>query len=317
MSTVIDEQKLISTTSMIGLIGRTPLVRLGALCDPSSAQIWAKCEQYNPGGSIKDRVALALIQEAELAGTIEPGKSTIIEPTSGNTGIGLAIVCSAKGYPLILTMPESMSLERRALLKSYGAEILLTPAAEDMAGAVERALAMVAENDDYYMPDQFRNPANPRVHERTTAPELLEQMGDQSIDAFVAGIGTGGTVSGVGRALRKENAACAIVGVEPAASPVIGGGSAGPHMIQGIGAGFIPGNLDQELLSELRTVSDREAYDMSKRLAQELGLLVGISSGANVHVACAVAGGLRPDQNVVTVLCDTGERYFSLDEHFE
>jgi cysteine synthase A len=317
MNTEIDKEKLISTTSMIGLIGRTPLVRLGALCDPASAQIWAKCEQYNPGGSVKDRVALALIQEAELAGTIEPGKSTIIEPTSGNTGIGLAIVCSAKGYPLILTMPESMSLERRALLKSYGAEILLTPAAEDMGGAVTKALALVSENDNYYMPDQFRNPANPRVHERTTAPELLEQMGEQSIDAFVSGIGTGGTVSGVGRVLRKENADCLIIGVEPAASPVIGGGSAGPHLIQGIGAGFVPDNLDRALLSELRTVTDREAYDMSKRLAQELGLLVGISSGANVHVACDVASKLPPEQNVVTVLCDTGERYFSLDEHFE
>jgi cysteine synthase A len=248
---------------------------------------------------------------------IEPGKSTIIEPTSGNTGIGLAIVCSAKGYPLILTMPESMSLERRALLKSYGAEILLTPAAEDMGGAVTTALALVSENDNYYMPDQFRNPANPRVHERTTAPELLEQMGEQSIDAFVSGIGTGGTVSGVGRVLRKENADCLIIGVEPAASPVIGGGSAGPHLIQGIGAGFVPDNLDRALLSELRTVTDREAYDMSKRLAQELGLLVGISSGANVHVACDVASKLPPEQNVVTVLCDTGERYFSLDEHFE
>ncbi len=317
MSIEMDPSKLISTNSMIGLIGRTPLVHLGALSDSSSGQIWAKCEQYNPGGSIKDRVALALIEAAEAAGLITPGKSTIVEPTSGNTGIGLALVCSSKRYPLILTMPESMSLERRALLKSYGAQIELTPAEDDMTGAVAKAVALVAENDNYYMPDQFRNPENPAVHERTTAAEILEQMEGKSIDAFIAGIGTGGTVSGVGRVLRKHNADCQIVGIEPTASAVLGGGKAGQHRIQGIGAGFVPDNLDRDVLTDLASVTDREAYDMSKRLAKELGLLVGISSGANVHIACQVARNLGPHQNVVTVLCDTGERYFSLDEHFE
>jgi cysteine synthase A len=317
MKSDIDSKKLISTSSMIELIGKTPLVRLGRIAGADSAQIWAKCEQYNPGGSIKDRVALALIESAEAAGTITPGKSTVIEPTSGNTGIGLALVCSAKGYPLILTMPESMSLERRALLKSYGAQILLTPEQEGMTGSVAKAEELAAEHEDYFLPDQFGNPANPDVHRRTTAPEILEQMGDDSIDAFVAGIGTGGTISGVGRVLREHNPACLVVGLEPETSSVISGEEAGPHKIQGIGAGFVPRNLDRSVMTELRRVSDRDAYTMSKRLAKELGLLVGISSGANVHIASQLAAELGAGKNVLTVLCDTGERYFSLDEYFQ
>lgn len=317
MKSSIDSKKLISTSSMIELIGKTPLVRLGRIAGPDSAQIWAKCEQYNPGGSVKDRVALALIESAEAAGTIVAGKSTVIEPTSGNTGIGLALVCSAKGYPLILTMPESMSLERRALLKSYGAQILLTPEKEGMTGSVAKAKELVAANADYYMPDQFGNPANPDVHRRTTAVEILEQMGEDSIDAFVAGIGTGGTVTGVGRVLLEHNPQCQVIGLEPETSSVISGEEAGPHKIQGIGAGFVPANLDRSVLTELRRVSDRDAYNMSKRLAKELGLLVGISSGANVHIASQLASELGAGKNVLTVLCDTGERYFSLDEYFQ
>lgn len=317
MNSNIDRKKLLSTSSMIELIGRTPLVRLERIVGDDSAQVWAKCEQYNPGGSVKDRVALALIESAERDGTITPGKSTVIEPTSGNTGIGLALVCSSKGYPLILTMPESMSLERRALLKSYGAQIRLTTAAEGMTGAVNKARELVAEHDHYFMPDQFANPANPEVHRRTTAVEILEQMGEESIDAFVSAIGTGGTVTGVGQVLRERYSDCKVIGVEPATSSVIAGGEAGPHKIQGIGAGFVPKNLDREVLTELWAVADRDAYNMSKRLAKELGLLVGISSGANVHVACQIAKELGPDKHVLTVLCDTGERYFSLDEYFQ
>ena len=312
----MNQSKLVSTTSMLDLIGKTPLMRLKALESESAAEIWVKCEQYNPGGSIKDRIALAMIETAEEQGALTPHKSTVVEPTSGNTGIGLAIVCSAKGYPLILTMPESMSLERRALLTSYGAQLELTPAAGGMTASVERARELAASNDDYFMPDQFANPANPEVHRRTTALELLEQMGSDSIDGFVSAIGTGGTLTGVGSVLRKHNASCHVVGVEPSSSQVISGKEAGAHRIQGIGAGFIPDTLDRRVMTELRAIDDRAAYDMSKRLAKELGLLVGISSGANVQIACDLARELGPGKRVVTVLCDTGERYFSLDEFF-
>ena len=292
-------------------------MRLESVIAPGGAEVWAKCEQYNPGGSIKDRIALSLINQAEEDGLLIPGKSTVVEPTSGNTGIGLAIVCSAKGYPLVLTMPESMSLERRALLKSYGAKLVLTPAADAMNGAVERARTLVAEGDNYFMPDQFENPANPAAHVQTTAPEILSQLEGERIDGFVAGIGTGGTITGVGSVLRAKFPDCLIIGLEPAGSPVLTGGKPGVHKIQGIGAGFVPGILNREVMSEIRTVSDRDAYAMSKRLAKEEGLLVGISSGANVHVASQVAAQLGPGKRVVTVLCDTGERYFSLDEYFQ
>ncbi|RMH38877.1 MAG: cysteine synthase A [Deltaproteobacteria bacterium] len=301
---------------LLDLVGRTPVVRLRRISEPAHAQIWAKCEQYNPGGSVKDRIALAMIEAAEREGRIAPGRSTVVEPTSGNTGIGLALVCAAKGYRLVLTMPEDMSLERRQLLQSYGAEIVLTPEHRVMEGAVARARAICERDPDAFMPDQFANPANPEVHRRTTAREILDQLGDRRIAAFVAGIGTGGTITGVGSVLREVRPACRVVGVEPARSAVLSGGRPGPHKIQGIGAGFVPAVLDRSVMHEVRTVTDRDAYDMARRLAREEGLLVGISSGANVHVARDVARAFGPEDVVVTVLCDTGERYFSLNDFF-
>jgi cysteine synthase A len=307
---------LLKAASLLDLIGRTPLVRLQKLVPDDAAEVWVKCEQFNPGGSVKDRVALAMIEAAEAAGHIAPGRSLIVEPTSGNTGIGLALVCAAKGYRLVLCMPESMSLERRALLQSYGAEIILTPEEQVMEGAVARASQLCRENPSAFMPDQFGNPANPEVHRRTTAPEILEQLGPHEVDAFVSAIGTGGTVTGVGGFLRERFPRCRVIGLEPATSAVISGRPAGPHKIQGIGAGFVPAILDRGVLTELRTVEDRQAYTMSKRLAREEGLLVGISSGANVAAALDIARELGPGKRVLTIMCDTGERYFSLDEHF-
>jgi cysteine synthase len=305
-----------TVTSPLELIGRTPVVCLGTLAGADAAEIWCKCEQYNPGGSVKDRIALAMIEAAEAAGTITPGKTTIVEPTSGNTGIGLALVCAAKNYRLVLTMPESMSLERRALLSSYGAELVLTPEERVMEGAVTRAAELCAERPDHYMPDQFRNPANPEAHRRTTAVELLEQLGDAPIDAFVSAIGTGGTITGVGQVLRDRFPGVRVVGVEPARSAVLSGKPPGPHKIQGIGAGFVPAILDRAVMTELRTVDDRDAWTTARALAREDGLLVGISSGANVFIARQIARELGPGKRVVTILCDTGERYFSLDEFF-
>ncbi len=302
---------------LLSLIGNTPILQLKKIAPEGGAELWIKCEQYNPGGSVKDRIALAMIEEAEKTGTLIPGVSTIVEPTSGNTGIGLALVCTAKGYPLILTMPESMSLERRALLKSYGATLVLTPEAEVMQGAVDKAQELVNANENYFMPDQFRNPANPRVHRETTAVEIMDQLQGKGIDAFVSAIGTGGTITGIGSAFRERWQNCRIVGVEPKSSAVLAGNPPGPHKIQGIGAGFIPEVLDLSGISEFRSVSDRDAYEMSKRLAQEEGLLVGISTGANVVIACQIAAELAPDKRVVTIACDTGERYFSLDEYFQ
>ena len=303
--------------SLLELIGNTPLVKLEHVVPGDAAEVWAKCEQYNPGGSVKDRIALAMIDAAEQSGRIRPGESIIVEPTSGNTGIGLALVCAARGYRLILTMPESMSLERRALLQSYGAEIILTPEDRVIEGAVSKALELCADNPKCFMPDQFGNPANPAVHRRTTAQEILQQMQGQPVDAFVAAIGTGGTITGVGSVLREHFPDCRVIGIEPARSAVISGQPPGPHKIQGIGAGFVPAVLDRDVMTEIRTVEDRDAYDMSKRLAREEGMLVGISAGANVLVAGQVARELGPGKRVVTVLCDTGERYFSLDEYFQ
>jgi cysteine synthase A len=309
--------------SILELIGGTPLVRLRRLpqqlVGDGAAEVWVKCEQFNPGGSVKDRIALSMIEAAERDGRIRPGESVIVEPTSGNTGIGLALVCAVKGYRLVLTMPESMSLERRSLLKAYGAELILTPAERTMEGAVTRAEELCRKNKNYFMPQQFNNPANPDVHRRTTARELIQQLGGLSkpgCDAFVAGVGTGGTISGVGEVFKDKYPGVRIIAVEPVTSAVLSGGAVGPHKIQGIGAGFVPSILNRAVIDEVRKVSDRDAYETKVKLAKEEGLLVGISSGANAFVACQVAKALGADKRVVTVMADTGERYFSLDEYF-
>jgi cysteine synthase A len=303
------------TENVLQLIGNTPLVRLRNLVSPESATVWVKCEQQNPGGSVKDRIALAMIEDAEREGRITPGKSVIVEPTSGNTGIGLALVCAVKRYKLILTLPANMSLERRAMLKAYGAELVLTEAERYMEGSVARAEEL-CRRPDHFMPQQFNNPANPEVHRRTTGPEIVEQMAKERIDAFIAGVGTGGTITGVGEVLRSRWADVKIVAVEPAASPVLSGGQPGLHNIQGIGADFIPAVLNRKIYDEVRTVTDRDAWETKQLLAKREGLLVGISAGANVNIALAVAKELGPGKNVVTVLPDTGERYFSLGEYF-
>lgn len=300
---------------VLSLIGNTPLVRLRRVVPEGAATVWAKCEQLNPGGSVKDRIALSMIEEAERAGRIKPG-DTVVEPTSGNTGIGLALVCARKGYKLVLTMPESMSLERRALLEAYGAEIVLTPAERVMEGAIEAALEIVRERNAF-MPGQFDNPANPLAHREHTAREIIEAMGDDPVAALVAAVGTGGTVSGVGEVLAQRYPDIRVIAVEPESSPVLAGGDPGPTKIQGIGAGFVPDNYRSQFVHEIRHVADRAAYEMKLRLAKEEGLLVGISAGANVHTAVEVARELGAGKHVVTFLCDTGERYFSLDEYFK
>jgi len=302
---------------ILGLIGDTPLVRLRIVAgDPKThASVWGKCEMMNPGGSVKDRIALAMIEAGERAGILVPGKTVLVEPTSGNTGIGLALVAAVKGYRLVLTMPESMSLERRNLLRAYGAEIVLTPDDRTMEGAVSAAEEL-CRKPDHHMLQQFENPANPDVHRRTTGPEIVRQMDGLSIDGFVAAVGTGGTITGVGSVLKEHDANVRIVAVEPTRSAVLSGEPAGPHKIQGIGAGFVPKVLDQDVYDEIGQVGDEEAYRMKRRLAHEEGLLVGISAGANVVAAERLAARLGPGKHVVTVLCDTGERYFSLDDYF-
>lgn len=303
--------------NILGLVGNSPLVRINRVApDPGkAATIWGKCEMMNPGGSVKDRIALAMIEQAEREGLIKPGVSTLVEPTSGNTGIGLALVCAVKGYQLVLTMPESMSLERRNLLEAYGAKLVLTPEDRMMEGAVSTAEEL-CQQPDHVMLQQFRNPANPAMHRRTTGPEIIEQMGELSIDGFVAGVGTGGTITGVGSSLRAHNPDITIVAVEPDSSPVLSGGEPGPHKIQGIGAGFVPEVLDTKVFSSVARIRDEDAYRMRTRLAQEEGLLVGISAGAIMVAAIELAKQLGPGKNVVSVLCDTGERYFSLDAYF-
>lgn len=292
------------------LVGDTPLVELQRIPRPGSARILGKLESLNPGGSVKDRIALAMIEAAERSGRLKPG-DTIVEPTSGNTGIGLAMVAAVKGYHLILTMPEDMSPERRRLVSRFGAEVILTPAIEGMSGAVYAAEALVAQNPGYFMPQQFLNPANPEIHRLTTAQEILKATEGQ-IDAFVAGVGTGGTITGVGEVLKKEIPGVRVVAVEPARSPVLQGGRARPHGIQGIGASFVPGVLNMQVIDEIIAVEDEDAYRMASRLAREEGLLVGISAGANVFASSVVAERLQTGKIVVTVLPDTGERYLSV-----
>jgi len=305
--------------SVLELVGDTPLVRIGKLgVDAPRADVWAKMEEANPAGSVKDRICLAMIELAERTGELQPG-GVIVEPTSGNTGIGLALVCAVKGYRCILTMPASMSLERRQLLESFGAEIVLTDPERQMEGAIERAHEIGRSEPRAYLPRQFDNPANPDVHAETTARELLRQMEGLSFDAFVAGVGTGGTITGVGRVVREELAKRAprVIAVEPDGCATISRGERGPTKIQGLAAGFVPKNFDRSVVDEVRTVTDELAWATKGALARQEGLLVGISSGANVAVALEVARALGPGKNVVTVLCDTGERYFSLDEFFE
>lgn len=297
-------------TSALDLIGDTPLVRLHRLAKPAWAAVLGKLESLNPGGSVKDRIALAMIEEAERLGRLRAG-DTIVEPTSGNTGVGLAMVAAIKGYRVILTMPEDMSLERRALLQRFGAELVLTPALEGMTGAVFAAEELVRQHPRFFMPQQFLNPANPEVHRRTTAQEILKAT-DGQVDAFVAGVGTGGTITGVGEVLKRERPGVLIVAVEPARSPVLQGGKFRPHAIQGIGASFVPGVLNPEVYDEIIAVRDEDALALTRRLSREEGLLVGVSSGANVYAALRVAERLGQGKTVVTMLCDTGERYLSM-----
>jgi len=311
------QRQPILVDSVLGLVGNTPLVKLTHLVDErEAATLWGKCEFLNPGGSVKDRIAFAMIEAAEREGKLIPGKSTLVEPTSGNTGIGLALASRVKGYQLILTMPESMSLERRNLLKAYGAKIVLTPEDRTMEGAVTRAYEL-AQQPDHHMLMQFENPANPEVHRRTTGPEIVAQMDGLSIDGFCAGVGTGGTITGVGEVLREHNAKIKIIAVEPARSPVLSGGKPGPHKIQGIGAGFVPDVLNTRIYDRIAKIEDHDAYRMKQRLAHEEGLLVGISAGAIACAAVDLARELGPEHNVITMLCDTGERYFSLDTYFD
>jgi cysteine synthase A len=296
--------------SILDLIGSTPVLKLKSLPSKDAAEVWAKLEAFNPGGSVKDRICCSMIETAEREGKLKPG-STIVEPTSGNTGIGLALVAAVKGYRLVLTMPDTMSEERRSLLAAYGARLILTPDTKGMGGAIHKAEELVQENNDYFMPQQFNNPANPEAHRRTTAMELLKQF--NRIDAFVVGVGTGGTITGVGEVLKDRFKAVRICAVEPASSPVISGGEPGYHKIQGLGAGFIPAVLNRQVIDEVIPVSDTDAINYTRRLASEEGLLVGISSGAACCAALRVAETLGKGQIVVTVFADKGEHYLSTE----
>lgn len=294
--------------SITELIGQTPIVKLNGLGDDQSADVYLKLEYMNPGSSVKDRIALAMIEDAEANGVLKQG-DTIIEPTSGNTGIGLAMVAAAKGYKAILVMPETMSMERRNLLRAYGAELVLTPGPEGMGGAIRKA-SELAKEKGYFMPQQFENGANPSVHERTTGPEIVEQMGDQ-LDAFISGIGTGGTITGAGKVLREKYKDIKIIAVEPTDSPVLSGGKPGPHKIQGIGAGFVPGVLDTNVYDEIFKVENEQAFEYARRAAKEAGILGGISSGAAIYAALETAKKLGKGKKVLAVIPSNGERYLS------
>jgi cysteine synthase len=291
-------------------VGSTPMIQINRLVPKDQAIVFAKCEFFNPLNSVKDRIGMAMIEDAERSGKLTP-ETHIIEPTSGNTGIALAFVAAAKGYRLTLTMPESMSIERRSLLRALGANLVLTPAAEGMRGAINKALDMVSQDKQAWIPQQFENPANPAVHERTTGPEIWEDTGG-NIDAIVAGVGTGGTITGVARYIRSKNPNFKVIAVEPKHSPVISGGQPGKHRIQGIGAGFVPKNLDTSLIDEVVQVDDEDAFEWGRRLAKQEGIMAGISSGANMWAASQVAA--RPEfrgKRIVTIMCSLGERYLS------
>ncbi|EEL52558.1 Cysteine synthase [Bacillus cereus Rock3-44] len=294
--------------SVSELIGKTPIVKLNRIVEQDSADIYLKLEFMNPGSSVKDRIALAMIEAAEQKGLLKEG-DTIIEPTSGNTGIGLAMVAAAKGYKAILVMPETMSVERRNLLRAYGAELVLTPGPEGMGGAIRKATELAKENG-YFIPQQFQNQANPEIHRLTTGPEIVEQMGDQ-LDAFIAGIGTGGTITGAGEVLKEKYKDITIYAVEPADSPVLSGGKPGPHKIQGIGAGFVPDTLDVEVYDEVIQVKTEQAFEYARRVAREEGILVGISSGAVIYAATEVAKKLGKGKKVLVIIPSNGERYLS------
>ena len=295
--------------TLLQLIGTTPMVKLRRLPGPGDAEIWVKLEGFNPGGSVKDRPALAMIEEAEKKGQLRKGMK-IVEPTSGNTGIGLAMVAAVKGYPVVLTMSEAMSRERRLLLEAYGADLVLTPAEKGMKGAMEKANEILASGDTF-MPNQFENPANPEIHRRTTAREIVNDMGSTTADAFVAGVGTGGTITGVGEVLRSHYKDIRVYAVEPASSPVLSEGQSGPHNIPGIGAGFVPHILNTKVYDEVITVTNSQAADMTKRLAREEGILAGISSGAVCWAVLQVAARLGKGKRVVTLFPDGGERYLT------
>ncbi|MGI8305210.1 cysteine synthase A [Bacillus paranthracis] len=294
--------------SVSELIGKTPIVKLNRIVESDSADIYLKLEFMNPGSSVKDRIAVAMIEDAEKKGLLKEG-DTIIEPTSGNTGIGLAMVAAAKGYKAILVMPETMSVERRNLLRAYGAELVLTPGPEGMGGAIRKATELAKENG-YFIPQQFKNQSNPEIHRLTTGPEIVEQMGDQ-LDAFIAGIGTGGTITGAGEVLKEAYKDIKIYAVEPADSPVLSGGKPGPHKIQGIGAGFVPETLDVEVYDEIIQVKTEQAFEYARRVAKEEGILVGISSGAVIYAATEVAKKLGKGKKVLVIIPSNGERYLS------
>jgi cysteine synthase A len=295
--------------NIIECIGNTPIVKLNKIPGADDADIWAKLEGFNPGGSVKDRIALSMIETAEREGKLKSG-GTIIEPTSGNTGIGLAFIAAVKGYKLILTMPEIMSLERRQMFQAFGAELVLTPGAKGMLGSVEEAEIILKKNPDYFMPMQFENPANPEIHRKTTALEIIESLGTE-IDGFVAGVGTGGTITGVGEVLRSKKPDIWIAAVEPAGSPVLSGGNPGPHKIAGIGAGFYPGVLNTRIYDEVIPVTDNDAVSMVRQLSRREGILAGISSGAAAWAALKVARKLGKGKKIVVIFPDRGDRYLS------
>ncbi|EMF0565397.1 MULTISPECIES: cysteine synthase A [Enterococcus] len=295
--------------SITELIGQTPIVKLNHLVPEDSAEVYVKLEFFNPGGSVKDRIALSMIEKAERDGLLKPG-DTIIEPTSGNTGIGLAMVGVAKGYKVIIVMPETMSIERRLLMKGYGAELLLTPGKDGISGSIKEAKRLAAEND-YFLPLQFENPANPSIHEKTTGHEIQEAFGVNGLDAFVAGIGTGGTISGAGKELKRVYPAIEIIGVEPAESAILEGKEAGPHKIQGIGTGFVPDTLDTSVYDRVVSVTGDQALATAREVGKKEGILVGISSGAAIVAALAEAKVLGKGKKVLAVVPDNGERYLS------